>query len=185
MRVSREKAAENRARVVEVASRLFRERGFDGVGLDEIMREAGLTHGGFYRHFGSKEELAAEALAHGLLAGTAGGDGSVRGFVEAYLSPAHRDGRGVGCGVAALGADVARGGPGLRAAMTRHLGGVFARLAARLQGPEETRRARAIAGFAGLVGAVVLARAVEDEALSAEILDAARAVHGAALEGAP
>ena len=63
MRVTREKAAENRARIVATASRLFREKGFDGVGLDAIMKEAGLTHGGFYGHFSSKEDLAAEAVA--------------------------------------------------------------------------------------------------------------------------
>ena len=66
MRVTREKAAENRARIVETASRLFRERGFDGVGLDAIMKDVGLTHGGFYGHFTSKEDLAAEAVAHAL-----------------------------------------------------------------------------------------------------------------------
>ena len=65
MRVSREKAAENREKIVEVAARLFRERGFDGVGVDAIMKEAGLTHGGFYGHFGSKDDLAAEALDQG------------------------------------------------------------------------------------------------------------------------
>src|SRR5262252_8296783 len=66
MRVTREKAAESRARIVATASRLFREKGFDGVGLDAIMKEAGLTHGGFYGHFTSKEDLAAEAVAHAL-----------------------------------------------------------------------------------------------------------------------
>ena len=66
MRATREKAAENRARIVETASRLFRERGFDGVGLDAIMKDVGLTHGGFYGHFTSKEDLAAEAVAHAL-----------------------------------------------------------------------------------------------------------------------
>ncbi|WP_424134564.1 TetR/AcrR family transcriptional regulator [Roseomonas chloroacetimidivorans] len=182
MRVTREKAAENRARIVEVASRLFRERGFDGVGLDEIMRAAGLTHGGFYRHFASKEELAAEALAHGLAAGEARGAEGIEAFLDYYLSPEHRDAREAGCAVAALAVDAGRGGSAVRTALTRHLHAAFDRLSARLGGREEDRRARAIAGFAGLVGAVVLARAVEDEALSSEILEAARRVHGAVLE---
>ena len=66
MRVTREKAAENRERIVDTASRLFREKGFDGVGLDAIMKDAGLTHGGFYGHFGSKDDLAAEAVTRAL-----------------------------------------------------------------------------------------------------------------------
>jgi TetR/AcrR family transcriptional repressor of nem operon len=71
MRVTREKAAENRERIVAAASRLFREKGFDGVGLDTIMDRAGLTHGGFYRHFASKDALAAEAVARALAVGAA------------------------------------------------------------------------------------------------------------------
>src|ERR1700732_1728317 len=70
MRVTREQAAENRERIVAAASRLFREKGFDGIGLDAIMDGVGLTHGGFYRHFRSKEALAAEAVSRGLAAST-------------------------------------------------------------------------------------------------------------------
>src|SRR5579859_3528564 len=109
MRVTREKAAEHRDAIVAAASRLFRQKGFDGVGLDAIMEAAGLTHGGFYRHFGSKDDLVAAAVAHGL-------DKSMEwraalpspaDYVPSYLSPKHRDARAAGCVMAALGPDIA------------------------------------------------------------------------------
>src|SRR5215471_1322422 len=108
MRVSREKAAENRERIVDTASRLFREKGFDGIGLDAIMRDAGLTHGGFYRHFKSKDDLAAEAVT---LALRRGADRrrrftTPRDPVADYLSGRHRDDRASGCAMAALAADI-------------------------------------------------------------------------------
>lgn len=95
MRVTREKAAENRERIVLAASRLFRDKGFDGVGVDAIMDAVGLTHGGFYRHFGSKEALAEEAVAQGLAAGAErlAGLSALDRFVAGYLSPAHREDR--------------------------------------------------------------------------------------------
>ena len=91
MRVTREKAAENRARIVATASRLFRDKGFDGVGLDAIMKEAGLTHGGFYGHFSSKEDLAAEAVAHALEQGAElqSRYTNVPDLVSGYLSESH------------------------------------------------------------------------------------------------
>ena len=91
MRVTRERAAENRARIVATASRLFREKGFDGVGLDAIMKEAGLTHGGFYGHFTSKEDLAAEAVAHALeqSTGLQSRYTNVADLVANYLSEGH------------------------------------------------------------------------------------------------
>src|SRR5262245_37831732 len=112
MRVSREQAAANRERIVEAAARLFRECGFDGVGVDAIMKEAGLTHGGFYGHFGSKDDLAAEAVARALAQGTEklGGDMNLDAFVRAYLSERYCADRGDGCALAALGADMAREG---------------------------------------------------------------------------
>ena len=104
MRVTREKASENRARIVEMASRLFREKGFDGVGLDAIMKEAGLTHGGFYGHFTCKEDLAAEAVARALVqsAGRRSRYGNVADFVSDYLSESHFADRANGCVLAAL-----------------------------------------------------------------------------------
>jgi TetR/AcrR family transcriptional repressor of nem operon len=184
MRVTREKAEENRERIVAAASRLFREKGFDGVGLDTIMDRAGLTHGGFYRHFASKDALAAEAVARGLAVGAARQDAypSLTDYVAAYLSPAHRDNPGGGCVMAALGGDIARQNPGARRALTAYVREQLARLARRIGGNGEGRRAaarkQAIATLCGLVGALVLARAVDDPALSDEILAAARAAYG-------
>src|SRR5438270_11231178 len=115
MRMTREKAAENRARIVETAARLFREKGFDGIGLNAIMKEAGLTHGGFYGHFSSKEDLAAEAVARAVERGTGWQSRytNVADFVSDYLSESHFTDRTNGCVLAALGGDVARRGEGM------------------------------------------------------------------------
>ena len=110
MRVSREKAAENRVRIVETASRLFREGGFEGVSVDAIMNAAGLTHGGFYGHFGSKDELAAEAVARALERSVEkqSRHTNLSDLVLEYLSERHCADRANGCAIAALGADIAR-----------------------------------------------------------------------------
>src|SRR5271157_1892356 len=108
MRVSREKAAENRERIVETAARMFRENGFDGVGVDAIMNGAGLTHGGFYGHFRSKDDLAAEATTRALARGVEKQSRytKLNDLVSGYLSERHRDDRANGCAIAALGADI-------------------------------------------------------------------------------
>src|SRR5687768_6633163 len=109
MKVTKTQALANRARVVETASILFRERGYDGVGVAELMAAAGFTHGGFYKHFRSKADLMAEASASGLSQTVARAEGlDPAEFVERYVSREHRDGRGDGCTVAALGGDAAR-----------------------------------------------------------------------------
>jgi TetR/AcrR family transcriptional regulator, transcriptional repressor for nem operon len=180
MRVTKEKAAENRERIVATASRLFREKGFDGVGVDAIMDGVGLTHGGFYRHFRSKDDLAAEAVSRGLAAGMArlGAFKSLSDLVAAYLSPEHRADLGGGCLLAALGGDIARHGAGVRSALTANVRARLDRLAGWFAGRRTARRAQAIATLSGLVGAMVLARAVDDPALSDEILAAAGKVYG-------
>jgi len=181
MRVTREKMAENRERIVATAARLFREKGFDGVGVDAIMQGVGLTHGGFYRHFRSKDDLAAEAVAYGLAASAEKQAvlASVDDLVAAYLSPAHRDNRGGGCVMAALGGDVARQKIAVQRKLTGHVRAQLDRLAGWLSGASAgARRERAIATLAGLVGAMVLARAVDDRKLSDEILAAARVAYG-------
>jgi TetR/AcrR family transcriptional repressor of nem operon len=183
MRVTREKAAENREKIVTTAARLFRENGFDGVGLDAIMESAGLTHGGFYRHFGSKRDLAAEAVAHGLAtsADRQAALPSLEALVSGYLSPEHRANRGNGCVIAALGSDMSRQGKKVRRALTAHARAQIDRLAGWTDGPNAmARRRRAIATLAGMVGTLILARAVEDVALSDEILAAGRTVFSAA-----
>ena len=177
MRVSREKAVENRQRIVEAAARLFRDGGFDGVGVDAIMKEARLTHGGFYGHFASKEALMTEAMAHALAGSMAwqAGLGSLSELAAGYLSDRHRADRANGCAVAALGADVARQSPDLRKTLTAGVRQQIGRIVSLLRrGTPAVRRRRAIATYAGLVGALTLARAVDDPALAREILAAAR-----------
>lgn len=181
MRVSQARAAENRGRIVAAAGRLIRERGIDGVGIDAIMEAAGLTHGGFYRHFPSKDELVAEAVALGLDGAPSADDASRDAYLERYLSPRHRDDRGGGCVMAALGGDIARGGAGARSALTRAVVGQITRFARWFEGRDDaSAREQAIVTLAGMVGALVLARAVDDPALSDEILAAARSRLGAA-----
>jgi TetR/AcrR family transcriptional repressor of nem operon len=182
MRVTREKAADNRARIVATAARLFRENGFDGVGLDTIMKEAGLTHGGFYGHFSSKEDLAAEAVARAVEqgAGWRSRCTNVADFVSAYLSESHFADRANGCVLAALGGDVARRGEGVRSGVTSYVRTALEWLAGLCRGTAAARRRRAITTLAGVVGAMTLARAVEDPGLSDEILSTARQVFGSA-----
>jgi TetR/AcrR family transcriptional repressor of nem operon len=182
MRVTREKAAENRARIVETASRLFREEGFDGVGLDAIMKDAGLTHGGFYGHFTSKEDLAAEAVTYALKqsAELQRRYKNISDFVSDYLSEGHFVDRANGCVLAALGGDMARRGEGVRSGATSYVRTQLERLASFFRGTAAARRQRAITTLAGVVGAMTLARAVEDPGLSDEILSTARQVFGSA-----
>src|SRR3954462_4593910 len=124
MRVSRVQAAENRETVINVASRLFRERGFDGIGLKDLMEAAGLTQGAFYKQFASKEDLAAQASARALesatlrwsAATTAQPDDPLGAVMAFYLSTDHRDEKMDGCPIVALGSDVARQGSDVKAA---------------------------------------------------------------------
>ena len=179
MRVTREQAAAHREKILDVAGTLFRERGFDGVGVADIMKQAGLTHGGFYGHFGSKEDLAAEITARVLgregwlerLTGTP--NPTFAEVVRTYLSPRHREDAGHGCLLAALGSDVARQPRSVRRAFTDGLRRRIKVLQALLPGRSATRRQHALATMAGLVGALVLSRAVDDPKLSDEILEAA------------
>ena len=187
MKVSREQVALNRERIVETAARLFRQKGYDGIGVADLMKGAGLTHGGFYGHFASKEDLLAEATAHALQRSvqrwqeqTAGDPaGGLSELATNYLCTRHRDHPENGCAIAALGPDVARLGPAVRSAMTAGVAGQVAVVEQCLarDGAADTATARkeALATYAAMVGAMVLARAVDDEALSQEILAAVRA----------
>ncbi len=184
MKVTREQAAQNRDRVLDVAARLFRERGFDGIGVADLMKSAGLTHGGFYGQFASKEDLMAQACvragSHSLKKFEAAAertpDSPLTGVAHMYLSAAHRDQPGIGCLVAALGADAAREGPPLRRAISENIGSVVNLLAGLVRGrTKAVKRARALNTYASMVGALVLARAVDDEALSDEILQSVTA----------
>ena len=174
MRVSREQVGENRRRILDEAARLFRERGFEDVSVAEVMKAAGLTHGGFYGHFRSKDDLIAQTLAHALM-GSAHEATDLADYAAWYLSPSHRDATAAGCAVAALGSEAARAGPDARAAMTsglRRQVEQFTRLAA---GQDEAARQAAIGSWAAMVGAIVLARLSDDPALSDEVLEATRA----------
>lgn len=185
MKVSREQAAENRRRIVETAARLFRERGLDGVGVAELMKQAGLTHGGFYGHFQSKDELMAEACDAAIEQTGArwrkrlDRDPSLDTLVSHYLTPRHRDHPGDGCVVAALANDAARHEGPVRASYTRSvrrlIGTVADSLRGTLPGAEARRRRKAMAICAGMVGGLILARAVDDDDLSRDILDAVAA----------
>ena len=183
MKVSREQAGRNRARIIEAAAQLFRERGFEGIGVADLMKEAGLTHGGFYGHFSSKDDLIAEAAALALTRSLAllshfpertSGD-PLAAIAGAYLSTQHRDDPGTGCLLAALGSDVSRQGPAVRRAVTDHTRAAVELLTKLVPGKAKAaRRQKAISTYATLVGAMVIARAVDNRKLSDEILEAAQ-----------
>jgi TetR/AcrR family transcriptional repressor of nem operon len=174
MRVSREQVAENRKTILEAAGRLFRERGYESVTVAEVMQAAGLTHGGFYGYFESKDALIAAAL--GDVLGRAGGPGDdLAGYVKRYLSPRHRDNRAAGCAVSALAAETGRLEGGARAEMTDALRRQIERIGRLAQGQTEAEKRRAAIGtWAAMVGAMILARVSDDAALSDEVLAATR-----------
>lgn len=181
MKVSREQAAQNRERVLNVAAQLYRERGFDGIGVADIMKAAGLTHGGFYGQFSSKEELMARAGERALADSNsawsrlmeASPQDPLGAIASAYLSTRHRDHPGHGCALAALGTDVARSPAPVRHAFTQGFRNLLDVLAGIMPGRNKAaKRDKALVAYAGMVGALVLARAVDDAALSEEILQA-------------
>ena len=178
MRVSREQASENREKILTVAAKLFREKGFSGVGVADLMSAAGLTHGGFYGHFKSKDDLMAQAserameelLEAGRSRGKAGSS-PYANFLKSYLSIEHRDQPGAGCLMAALGAEAARQTPGVRRAFTvaanRFLAALLAIIPA--TNPKKARE-NALITLSMLIGAQTIARAVDDEETSQEVL---------------
>jgi TetR/AcrR family transcriptional regulator, transcriptional repressor for nem operon len=182
MRVSRKKAAANRERIMDAASALFRAKGFAGIGVADIMKAADLTHGGFYGHFESKDDLAAQASGRAMeqaatnwsrVAADAP-DESFAALLKHYLSRRHRDEAGKGCVFAALCADAARSGKTVRAAFADGLEPLIDILARSIPGRSQAvRRRKALAAMAELVGALMLARAVKGAPLSDEMLDAA------------
>lgn len=185
MRVSRARSEENRQAVVEAAARLFRERGFDGVGLNELMEAAGLTQGGFYKKFTSKDDLTRRASAAALTKNrlrmthrvSQAKGRPLEVLVRAYLATGHRDDIANGCAFAALGADAARrGDPGMRQIFDDELRAYLELVEAVLaEAPDQAARDRAITILATMVGALMLSRLVEDPALSDRFLTAAAA----------
>ncbi len=183
MKVTREQAELNRQRIVETAARLFRERGFDGVGIAQLMEEVGLTHGGFYGQFSSKEDLMAEACAkafHDTMQRwremrDRAPDKALAAIASLYVSPGHRDHPGEGCILPALGVEATRQGLPIRSVVTDAAKSLISLLAEVIPGrTAKARREQALASCAAMVGAVVLARTVTDAALSDEILEAVR-----------
>lgn len=191
MGVSKEKAVENRQAIVAAASRLFRERGVDGVGLVELMKEAGFTAGGFYNHFKSKQALAQDVVADAMAQAEtqltsalaeplSEGDEALLRQLRYYLSPGHRDDIEHGCAIAGLATDVMRLGPEVQAGFADGLKQTFERFGELLSAlpplppPTEapTPTERGMAYYSQLVGALVLARSVKeaDPALSEALL---------------
>ena len=164
MRVSREKAAQNRDRILMEAARLFREHGLSGVGVDALTDAAGLTHGSVYSQFGSKERLAAEAFGHA---------GPLEDYIGRYLSPDHRDQRGDGCVMAARAGELPRQGADIRHRFTDAVRAVTTRISRLLPG-RRVSEDDALNVVATMVGALILARAVDDPDLSDRILAANR-----------
>jgi TetR/AcrR family transcriptional repressor of nem operon len=176
MRVSREQMAEHRRKILREAGRLFRRRGFDSVTVADVMQAAGLTHGAFYGHFKSKDDLIAHALAGALDGNSAGEVRRLADYAASYLSERHYRDIAGGCATAGLGGETIRQGAEARAAMTAGLRRQIDRLADATPGRDEIERRRAaIAAWAAMVGAMTLARLSDDETLSAEILEATRA----------
>lgn len=183
MRVSREKAQENREQIIETAARLLREHGFDGIGVADIMKAAGLTHGGFYRNFASKDDLAVKASEHAMgdtiallkngLAQQQPQD-PLRAVIESYVSSAHRDDPGSGCILPALAADAARrDDPALRAvfitAIQYYLDQI-AKLSSASPRAAGSRHPAAI--LSEMVGAVILSRVIANDPLAESLVAA-------------
>jgi TetR/AcrR family transcriptional repressor of nem operon len=182
MRVSRLQAEENRRTVVKSAARLFRERGFDGVGVNELMGAAGLTQGGFYKQFASKSALVAEASECAMdealteLAAVAQKhpQSAFTKVIHAYLSKRHRDNPGQGCAFAALGADAARQGDDLLEAFESGFKAHLEVIAEAMESEASpANESDPIAAFSTMVGALVLSRLTKSEALSTRILQVA------------
>jgi TetR/AcrR family transcriptional repressor of nem operon len=181
MKVTKAQAQANRAHIVETASTLFRERGYDGVGIADLMAGAGFTHGGFYKHFGSKADLMAEAATCGFAQTAAKAEGvDAMEFVKHYLSREHRDAPGDGCTMAALCGDAARQTESIKTAFAAGVESLLANLANQCGATEEgdqcgDARAKRIDVIAQVIGAIVLSRACPDDSpLADEILDVCR-----------
>jgi TetR/AcrR family transcriptional regulator, transcriptional repressor for nem operon len=174
MRKSKEEAAETRKRIVRAAAREFREQGIVATGLADLMKAAGLTHGGFYKHFASKDQLVAEATVAAMdsILEELSAHPTVNSVVAEYLSTRHRDNPASGCPLAALGDELARSDKKARAAATAG----FVRLVDILAGKAHTAdvRRQALVAAVTMIGAVTMSRVVSDSKLSAEILGAAK-----------
>ena len=177
---SKAQKARTHKRIVAIASKRFREKGLAGFGIAELMKEAGLTVGGFYKHFDSRDDLVAEAAKSAFggwqrrleAAKSSGPPVSYEKLIDDYLNEAHRDNPGTGCAFSALAPEIARSDKQTRALTSEQVRNDIQSIAALHPAKDKrTARSRAILTFSALVGAMSLARAVSDEALSREILN--------------
>jgi TetR/AcrR family transcriptional repressor of nem operon len=182
VRVSREKAQENRDHVIDTAAGLLREHGYDGIGVSDLMKAAGLTHGGFYRNFATKDDLIVNATGRAVEstravleeAHAAAPEAAFRTLIEQYVSAGHRDGMASGCILPALAADSARrDNPALRTVFVNAIDDYLRYLSAIAPTMPDGSRSRAPAAIlAEMVGAVVLARAMGAGGKADTLLDA-------------
>jgi TetR/AcrR family transcriptional repressor of nem operon len=177
MRKSKQETAATRRRIIKAAAAKFRQNGIGGTGLSDLMAAAGLTHGGFYRHFDSKDQIVAEACAAATESAIArffsntSPQSGLKARVAKYLSPAHRDDPSAGCPLAALGSEIARCDEKTRAAATQaflELVSIIAAESGKTR-PNVARR-RALVAAATMIGALTMSRIVTDPELSAAIL---------------
>jgi len=189
MKVTKEKSAENRRALVRAASKLFRQYGIDGIGVADIGKEAGLTHGALYAQFPSKDALAAEALAHSLrrshermTASAKGGEPTLGEHLDSYLSKRHRDNIATGCAIAASGSEIARQDKSVSRSLAEGFEQTVRDVETALEPSDatSTTRERALAIAVAEIGAVIVARglAKSNPKLSDEVLAASRRVLG-------
>ncbi|MFJ4141261.1 TetR/AcrR family transcriptional regulator [Pseudomonas sp. NPDC089734] len=177
MKVTKAQAQANRAHIVETSSALFRERGYDGVGVADLMGAAGFTHGGFYKHFKSKADLMEESAACGIAKTVELAKGvDLQEFVDIYLSRRHRDEKGSGCTMAALGGDAARQPEEIKKVYAAGFEDLLAALTTQCEAKgSQVDRADIIDTFAHVLGALVLSRACPDDSpLADEVLSVCR-----------
>ncbi|MDE2601168.1 MAG: TetR/AcrR family transcriptional regulator [Bradyrhizobium sp.] len=183
MRYSRQHKLETHARIVKRASVRLREKGAHGIGVADLMKDAGLTHGGFYAHFDSREALVIEAFVHAMdrsterwrkLAEQTSPDQRTAAIVDSYLTPAHRDDPGHGCAIPALGAEIARESPKTRKVFAAKLDQMIDMLAAQIPDVSKAARKQAMAVIATMMGTLVMARVAGDGDFSEEILNSGR-----------
>src|ERR1700754_317831 len=184
MRYSREHKIETHARIVKKASVRLREKGAHGIGVADLMKEAGLTHGGFYAHFTSREALVIEAFAYAMerstqrwrkLAEQTAPEKRLATIVDSYLTRVHRDDPGHGCAVPALGAEIARESPKTRRAFAAKLEQMIDMMAEQIPGvPRKAARKQAMATIATMMGTLVLSRIAGNGEFSDEVLGAGR-----------
>ena len=184
MRYSREHKLETHARIVKRASVRLREKGAHGIGVADLMKDAGLTHGGFYAHFDSREALVIEAFTHAMdrsterwrkLAEQTSPEQRIAAIVDSYLTPMHRDDPGHGCAIPTLGAEIARESPRTRKAFAAKLEEMIDAIAAQIPDvPRKAARKQATAAIATMMGTLVMARVAGNGEFSEEILSSGR-----------